>query len=583
MKSFFKILFASLLALIIFFVGFFLLFAGIASQDSEVSISSNSFLEVKLNRPIVEMTVDDPFVELNQALTNAPSPISLMDILESIEHAKTDENIKGIYLDAPFVMAGFAQIEEIRNALLDFKESGKPIIAYSETFTESGYYVASVADHIILNPAGMLDMSGLSSEVTFFKGMFEKLNVEPQIFRVGTFKSAVEPFLRKDMSEPSKEQIKALLNSVYGVFIQNIASARGINPTELRTISDQLKIRTTEDALNYKLVTQLGYYDEVLTEMRAVAELEEDAKIPVVSVKKYSDSFVAEKYNANRIAVIVAEGNIVSGKGGEGAIGSDVFAKEIRKARLDDKIKAIVLRINSPGGSALASDVMWREVNLAKKVKPVIASMSSVAASGGYYMAMACDTIVAQPNTITGSIGIFAIIPDLSKFMDTKLGITFDRVSTGEYSDLFTVTRSLNEGEKQIIQNMIERGYEDFTSKAAEGRNMAIENLLNVASGRVWSGIEAKENGLVDVLGGFQEAVNIAANSAGLEEGNYMTVYYPEKKPFFTQFLEGMGSSAQTLYKKYTYGEMAHYVENFEYVMENKGLQTRMPFDLEIK
>ena len=583
MKSFFKILFASLLALIIFFVGFFLVFAGIASQDSEVSISSNSFLEVKLNRPIVEMTVDDPFAELNQALTNAPSPISLMDILESIEHAKTDENIKGIYLDAPFVIAGFAQIEEIRNALLDFKESGKPIIAYSETFTESGYYVASVADHIILNPAGMLDMSGLSSEVTFFKGMFEKLNVEPQIFRVGTFKSAVEPFLRKDMSEPSKEQIRALLNSVYGVFIQNIASARGINPSELRTISDQLKIRTTEDALNYKLVTQLGYYDEVLTEMRAVAELEEDAKIPVVSVKKYSDSFVAEKYNANKIAVIVAEGNIVSGKGGEGSIGSDVFAKEIRKARLDDKIKAIVLRINSPGGSALASDVMWREVNLAKKVKPVIASMSSVAASGGYYMAMGCDTIVAQPNTITGSIGIFAIIPDLSKFMDTKLGITFDRVSTGEYSDLFTVTRSLNEGEKQIIQNMIERGYEDFTSKAAEGRNMAIENLLNVASGRVWSGIEAKENGLVDVLGGFQEAINIAANSAGLEEGNYMTVYYPEKKPFFTQFLESMGSSVQTLYKKYTYGEMAHYIEDFEYVMENKGLQTRMPFDLEIK
>ncbi|WNB18692.1 signal peptide peptidase SppA [Marivirga arenosa] len=583
MKSFFKIFFASLLALAVFFFGFFFLFAGIASQDNEIKVSENSFLELNLNRPIVEMTSDDPFAELSQTLANEPSPISLQDILESIEHAKTDDKIKGIYLDAPSVMAGFAQVEEIRNALIDFKESGKPILAYSEVFSETGYYVASVADDIILNPAGMLEMNGLVSEVTFFKGTFEKLNIEPQIFRVGTFKSAVEPFIRKDMSEASKKQISELLNSVYGVFIKNIAEARGIDATELRAISDEYKVRTTEDALNYKLVTKLGYYDEVLDRMREIAGLEESASIPVISAKKYSKSFVADKYNSNRIAVIVAEGNIVSGKGGEGSIGSDVIAKEIRKARLDDKIKAIVLRINSPGGSALASDVMWREVKMAKKVKPIIASMSSVAASGGYYMAMACDTIVAQPNTITGSIGIFSIIPDLSKFMDTKLGITFDRVSTGQYSDLYTISRSLNDAEKQIIQNMVERGYEDFTSKAAEGRNMEIDDLLAVASGRVWSGIEAKDNGLVDVLGGFDEAVNIAAQSAGLEEGDYMKVYYPEKKPFFQQLLEEMGTSAKLLHKKYTYGEMAQYIDELEYVMENKGLQTRMPFDLEIK
>jgi len=583
MKSFFKIFFASLLALAVFFFGFFFLFAGIASQDNEIKVSENSFLELNLNRPIVEMTSDDPFAELSQTLANEPSPISLQDILESIEHAKTDDKIKGIYLDAPSVMAGFAQVEEIRNALIDFKESGKPILAYSEVFSETGYYMASVADDIILNPAGMLEMNGLVSEITFFKGTFEKLNIEPQIFRVGTFKSAVEPFIRKDMSEASKKQISELLNSVYGVFIKNIAEARGIDATELRAISDEYKVRTTEDALNYKLVTKLGYYDEVLDRMREIAGLEENASIPVISAKKYSKSFVADKYNSNRIAVIVAEGNIVSGKGGEGSIGSDVIAKEIRKARLDDKIKAIVLRINSPGGSALASDVMWREVKMAKKVKPIIASMSSVAASGGYYMAMACDTIVAQPNTITGSIGIFSIIPDLSKFMDTKLGITFDRVSTGQYSDLYTISRSLNDAEKQIIQNMVERGYEDFTSKAAEGRNMEIDDLLAVASGRVWSGIEAKDNGLVDVLGGFDEAVNIAAQSAGLEEGNYMKVYYPEKKPFFQQLLEEMGTSAKLLHKKYTYGEMAQYIDELEYVMENKGLQTRMPFDLEIK
>lgn len=583
MKNFFKIFFASLLALIIFFVGFFFLFAGLASQDSETVIPDNSFLEIQLDRPIVEMTSNDPFAELNSTLTNSPTPISLKNILDAIKHAKTDDKIRGINLKSSYVMAGFAQIEEIRNALIDFKESGKPVLAYAETFSETGYYVASVADDIILNPVGMLEMNGLTSEVSFFKGTFEKLNIEPQIFRVGTFKSAVEPFLRKDMSAASKEQMSSLLNSVYGVFINNIASARAIDAKDLRAISDQSKIRTTQDALDYKLVTQLGYYDEVLTRMRELLEIEEAGKIQVVSVKKYSKSFVADKYNSNRIAVIVAEGNIVSGKGGEGSIGSDVFAKEIRKARLDDKIKAIVIRINSPGGSALASDVMWREVNLAKKVKPVIASMSSVAASGGYYMAMACDTIVAQPNTITGSIGIFAIIPDFSKFLDTKIGITFDRVSTGEYSDLYTVTRSLNDGEKQIIQNMIENGYEDFTSKAAEGRNMLIDDLLAVASGRVWTGLEAKEHGLVDVLGGFEDAVKIAANSAGLEEGNYMKVYYPEKKPFFQQLLSDMSASAKVLHKKYTYGEMANYVDELEYVMENKGLQTRMPFDLEIK
>ena len=583
MKSFFKIFFATLLAIIVFIFGLFFLFAGLASRDNEVKISDNSFLEIQLNRPIAEMVSDDPFANVAQAISNEPSPISLKAILASIKHAKTDPKIKGIYLKAPFVLAGFAQIEEIRNALIDFKTSEKPILAYAETFSETGYYVASVADEIILNPAGMIEFNGLNSEITFFKGTFEKLNIEPQIFRVGTFKSAVEPFLRKDMSEASKEQIGALLNSVYSTFINNIAVSRGIDANELRNISDKMLVKTTQDAVEKRLVTQLGYFDEVLARMREITGLGEEENIPMNTVKKYSQSFVSDKYSKNRIAIIVAEGNIVSGKGGEGSIGSDQFAKEIRKARLDDDIKAIVLRINSPGGSALASDVMWREVKLTKEVKPIIASMSSVAASGGYYMAMACDTIVAQPNTITGSIGIFSIIPDLSKFMDTKLGITFDRVSTGEYSDLFTVSRSLNEAEKQIIQNMIERGYEDFTSKAAEGRNMQIDDLLAVASGRVWSGIEAKDNGLVDVLGGFDDAVALAAKAAGLEEGDYMKVYRPEIKPFFTQLMEELGTTAKTIHHKYLYGEISPYVDDFKYIMENKGMQARMPFDLEIK
>ncbi len=583
MKSFFKIFFATLLAIIIFNLVLLFIIIGISSTGEEIAIKDNSYLHLDLNRPVVEITQDNPFAELGQAFGGEMAPISLKDILQSLENAASDDKIKGVYLDASFVAAGFAQLEEIRVALSKFKESGKPVIAYAEMYSEGGYYVASVADEVILNPAGMLEFNGLSSEVTFFKGTFEKLNIEPQIFRVGNFKSAVEPFLRKDMSEPSKQQIGELLNSVYGHLLKNVAESRNIPLDELTKISNEFLVREPKDAMEYGLVTRLAYYDEVLSMMREKAGLSEDAEIPTVGITKYKKSFVAESYQSDRIAIIVAEGNIVSGNGDVESIGSDKFAKEIRKARLDDNIKAIVIRINSPGGSALASDVMWREVKLAKEVKPVIASMSSVAASGGYYMAMACDTIVAQPTTITGSIGIFSIIPDLSKFLESKIGITFDRVSTGEYSDLYTVTRSLNESEKQIIQNMVEQGYEDFTSKAAEGRNMSIEALLEVASGRVWSGLEAKEKGLVDVLGSFDDAVAIAAQSAGLEEGKYMEVYYPQVKPFFQQLMEDLGSSAKVISDRFMYGEASPYVKDLKYIMENKGLQTRMPFDLEIK
>jgi len=583
MKSFFKIFFAALLASIVFVFGIFFLFVGIAASGDDTSIPENAYLKLDLNGPILEMTADDPFAELSQALGDGPAPVSLKSILESLEQAAGDDNIKGVYLKASMPLAGYAQLEEIRDALIAFKTSGKPVISYSEIFTEGGYYVASVADHLMVNPIGMLEFNGLASEVTFFKGTFEKLNVNPQIFRVGNFKSAVEPFIRKDMSEPNKEQISVLLNNVYGHFLDQVAQARGIDRDELQNISEKMLIRETKDAETYGLVDRVAYFDEVLDLLRENAGLEGDAKIPMVGINKYTKSFTAEKYKSNRIAVIVAEGTIVSGEGDAGSIGSDKFAREIRKARLDDKVKAIVLRINSPGGSALASDVMWREVQLAKQVKPVIASMSSVAASGGYYMAMGCDTIVAQPNTITGSIGVFSIIPDLSDFMDTKLGITFDGVQTGEYADLYTVTRALNEAEQQIIQNGVNQIYEDFTTKAADGRNMSHEALLEVASGRVWSGIEAKEIGLVDVLGSLEDAVKIAANAAQLAEDDYMRMYYPEKLPFIQQLTKSLEGNARLLIDQYTMGELAPYLEDVKYVMEHKGTQARMPFDLEIK
>ncbi|MFT4741057.1 MAG: protease-4 [Marivirga sp.] len=583
MKSFFKIFFASLLAFSLFFLGLFFLFVGIAASGDEAEVSDNSILKLDLNRPIVEMASEDPFAELGAALGNGPTPISLKTTLEAINHAATDEKIKGIFLDAGMPSAGLAQLEEIRNALIKFKESGKPILAYNEMFSEAGYYVASVANDLMLNPAGMLELNGLASEVTFFKGTFEKLGIEPQIFRVGNFKSAVEPFIRKDMSEANKEQISSLLNTVYGHYLKQVALSRKIELTKLTEVSSQMLVRTPQDAVTYNLVDQLAYFDEVLVKLREVAGLDEGKDIPMVSISTYKKTFVADKYKANRIAVIVAEGNIVSGSGAAGSIGSDKFAREIRKARLDDKVKAIVLRINSPGGSALASDVMWREVQLAKEVKPVIASMSSVAASGGYYMAMGCDTIVAQPNTITGSIGVFSIIPDLSKFMNTKMGITFDGVQTGEFSNLYTVTRTLNEGEQKIIQSSVNQIYEDFTSKAAQGRNMSVEDLLEVASGRVWSGIEAKEKGLVDVLGNFDTAVELAANAAGLEDGDYMKVYYPEQLPFIQQLMKELEGTVKLFFSANAFGEVTPYVKELKYVMENKGIQTRMPFDLEIK
>ena len=424
-------------------------------------------------------------------------------------------------------------------------------------------------------------MSGLAAELTFFKGTLDKLGVEAQIFRVGEFKSAVEPFFRKDMSEASRAQTESFLNSIYNNMLTQIADSRGMSLAELRKLSDKLEVRKAEDALSKGLVTQLAYYDEVLELMREKMDLKENEDIPSMDVKKYLKTESNVAFSKNRIAVIVAEGNIVSGGGDIDNIGSDKYAKEIRKARTNDRVKAIVIRINSPGGSALASDVMWREIQLASKVKPVIASMSGVAASGGYYMAMACDTIVAHPTTITGSIGIFGMLPNMQKFFDDKLGITFDVAKTGEYSDWMTITRPLTTAEKAMFQNMIEEGYEDFTKKAADGRGMSHEDLLKVASGRVWSGTEALERNLVDVLGGLDIAVNIAAEKAGVED--YMVKLYPEEKPFFQKLMEEFGSSVKTSFEKRQFGSMYPYVQDLKKLEEYQGVQARMPFDVTIK
>jgi protease-4 len=412
--------------------------------------------------------------------------------------------------------------------------------------------------------------------------MFDKLEIKPEIFRVGDFKSAVEPFFLDKMSDANRLQLKELIDGINASTKNEIAESRKIDFNEIKKISDQMLVTCPQDAQRYKLVDSLLYFDQVQADLRSRLDLGKNKKISFIKYNKYKKSFTEPSSSKNEIAVIVAEGDIVSGKAKEGMIGSETFAEELRKARTNDKVKAIVLRINSPGGSALASDVMWREVRLASKEKPIIASMSHLAASGGYYIAMGCDTIVAEPSTITGSIGVFSVLFDLSSFLDKKIGITFDEVKTGEVGELVTVTRPLTSFEKSVWQKRTDKIYEGFTSKAAQGRHMDVEKLRKVASGRVWTGAQAKEKGLVDVIGGFDDAVMIAAKKAGIEN-DYKLKYYPKQKNFFAQWLQGMEENSKVNALKEELGEGYATYEQLKKVQSLQGTQARMPFVLEMK
>ncbi|SHJ53852.1 protease-4 [Reichenbachiella agariperforans] len=583
--TFLKSVFSTLVGLLIFsFVIGFFFFVTIAgliaiSSDEAPEITPNSVLTLNLSGFIHERVAEDPFKDLFPE--SADNKLALLETIETIARAKTDDNIKGIYLRHGGIGGGYSALHEIRAALEDFKSSGKFIYSYAEYMPEANYYVASVADEIYLNPAGGMEFNGLSANVSFFKGLLDKLDIEAQIFRVGTYKSAVEPFFRKDLSEANREQMTSFINDIYDNYLLNVSETRGIALDKLRGISDQMLAREPEDALELGLITTVDYENGIKDKMREALGLEKDEDIQSINLQAYAKSN-SPTYSSNKVAVIVAEGEIVSGKGDTETVGSDKFVKAIRDARKSDRVKAVVIRINSPGGSALASDVMWNEIMLTKAVKPVIASMSTVAASGGYYMAMPCDTIVAQPMTITGSIGIFGMIPNMGGFLENKLGITNDGVSTGEFSNLYRVSSALNEGEKAIIQNMVESGYESFTSKAAQGRNMSIEDLKAVASGRVWTGAQAKENGLVDVLGSYNDAVELAANAANLD-GDYMISYYPALKTKWEEVLGSMANEAEARIMKNKYGTMAEYVEKVKELESYKGIQARMPFEIEIK
>jgi protease-4 len=555
-----------------------------ASSEEEVTLEKNSILHLDLNgRTLVERTSEedlvfgsflDPFGGDNSA--------GLVNLKKAIAEAKTNENIKGIYLNAGLFGAGQAGLLELREALQDFKESGKFIVAYDEAYSEGGYFLASVADEIYLNPLGGIDFNGFSSEGIFLKGFFEKVGIKPEVFRVGEFKSAVEPFILDKMSPENRLQTQFFLDDINRHAIELIAESRKIAKDSLIKINHQMLVRKPKDAVTYKLATALKYEDEVHSILKEKLGLKEEDQISTINATELGGQAKSKNItSANRIAVILAEGEIVDGNA-EGAISSEKFAKEIRKARKDENIKAIVLRVNSPGGSILASDVIWREMSEAKKAKPVIVSMGEVAASGGYYISAPADTIVAQPNTITGSIGIFGILFNVQELVNDKLGVTTDVVSTGELSDFGNMARPLTEVERTIIQSSVEDGYETFISRVAEGRGMHPDSVRKIASGRVWTGTQAKARGLVDVLGGLETAIGIAAAKIKAGE-DYRVVYFPEKKPWFEELMLNFSDQVQVRILQSQLGEQYPLYQKIQKLKNYQGVQVRMPQDLVIK
>ncbi len=587
MLNFLKYVLATLVGLFLFIILGFFVMAGIGALigDGEaVALKENSVLRLDLERPIQEIVDENPFSEAFSPFTGEVSAVGIKEVKDALTRAASDDKIKGVYLKAGMPASGWAILEEVRDALAAFKKSGKFVYAYAEGYSEKGYYLASVSDVIYLTEFGDFEWNGLSAEYDFYKGTLDKLEIKPEVFRVGEFKSAVEPFLRTDMSEASRLQARELISGINNHFLGKIAESRSVTPERLREWADSLSIEKAGDALSRGLVTHVGYYDQFENDMKVKLGTKESEKINFVGVRKYlkSDAGKEEGDFNKRIAVVIAEGEIVSGEGTENVISSGQLIKELKKVRENDKVKAVVLRINSPGGSALASDLIWREVKLTAEKKPVIASMGNVAASGGYYIAMGCDTIVAQPNTITGSIGIFGLMLNIEPFMKNKLGITFDRVVTNPHADWPTATRNMTDFEKQKIQRAVETGYEIFTSKAAEGRKMPQSDLKKLAEGRVWSGISAKSNGLVDVLGGVDTAIELAATAADLKKGDYRVRYYPEKKDWKQELINSMTGSDDEETLARIAGPLAPYAKAYRSLMRMEGIQARMPFEIRI-
>lgn len=586
MRQFFKFLFASMLgfvlgSILLIFILVGMISAAVSSLDDEkvTEVKSNTVLFLDFKKPIVDRASKNPFENLSFNSFDTEGSTGLNTILDNVRKAKADKNIKGIYLELSTINTGIATVEEIRNALLDFKKSGKTIISYSEVYTQKSYYLASVADKIYMNPQGAMELKGLGAEIMFYKGLLDKIEVETQVIRHGRFKSAVEPFILEKMSNDNRLQTRGFMQNIWNFMLGNIAASRKISVEELNSLTNNFSIREPEDAVKYKLVDKLVYKDEVIEELKTLTgKTKKDDQPQLITLSKYSKSPDNEKKSLkdDQIAIIYASGEIESGEGASDKIGSETVSKAIREARLNDKIKAIVLRVNSPGGSALASEVIWREAELANKVKPVVVSMGDVAASGGYYISAASRKIFASPNTITGSIGVFGLIFNAQKMFNNKLGIAFDTVKTNRLSDFGSMTRPLTAEEKQIFQQGVEKVYDTFTKRVANGRKMEQANVDSIGQGRVWSGVEAKKIGLIDEFGGLNDAIAAAAKMANVTK--FRTVELPKQKDPFKEILSELGNEAETKYLNYKLGDEAKYFNKAQELLRMQGIQARLPY-----
>jgi len=587
MKSFLKYTLATIVGVIITGAIFFIiLFASIGSmiskQDKTVEIKPNTVLKIELDQIITDRSPQNPFGNFDFTSFKPTKSLGLNDILANIQKAKKDENIKGIYMNLSSIPAGIATIEEIREALLDFKESEKFILCYSDNYTQTAYYLGSVADKIYMNPAGGLYMSGLQSQVMFFKEALNKLGVEPQIVRYGKFKSAIEPFTKNEMSPANREQINTYMNSLWDHMAKGISEAREMDVETINELTNNLTHRKPEEAIKHGLIDSLKYKDQIIKELKVKSEVDKK-DVRFVSLSKYSKTPKIKDYTGlakDKIAVIYAMGSVMMGEGEEGTIGSDRISRAIREARKDSSVKGIVFRVNSGGGSALASEVIWREAKLAAKEKPFIASLGDVAASGGYYIVAPADTIMASPNTITGSIGVFGLFFNSKELLNEKLGIHVDVAKTHDFSDIGSPFRSMRNEERQIIKDEIVQTYETFVNHVAQGRDMAPEEVDKIGQGRVWSGADAKRIGLIDLYGGLDEAVALAAKKADIEK--YRTIGLPELKDPFEQLMKEFTGNVKASVLKNEMGDSYKYYQEFENVKDMQGIQARIPYKIDI-
>ncbi|MCB9169671.1 MAG: signal peptide peptidase SppA [Flavobacteriales bacterium] len=596
MRQFLKFMLASMLGtLLVGAVLLILFFASLAAIGSAFSFESKpskvkdgSVLTMKLDRPIVDRGRSDQF-NFDLGPFRGMTQLGLDQVLKDIDKAERDERIKGIFLDLTTIDARTATLEEIRNKLLEFRaNSEKPVIAYSEFYTQGSYFVASAADEVYVAPMGDLDFRGLRTNMMFLKGMFDKLDIDVQFIKGSNnkYKSFGETFTEDKMTPANREQMHALVFGIWDHYLDVVGQQRKIDKARLNTIAEELQVRHAEDAVKLGLADGVMYRDQVLDRVKERMGMDREEELRSVELADYTRAHVQDadhEGGRDKVAVVYAQGQITSGESEDDVVGSETLIKALSKARQDTAVKAIVLRVNSPGGSGLASDMIWREVDLARQSKPLVVSMGDLAASGGYYISCAADRIYAEPTTITGSIGVFGMIPNLKGFFNNKLGITFDGLKTNEYADLFDVSRPLRPDEREVIQRYIDDFYGTFEQRVADGRHLDVAMVDSIGRGRVWTGTDAQRIGLVDSIGGLEAAIAGAAGMAHLEK--YRIVKYPEQKELIQQILSELNTEAKSWIATQVFGSDAEMLDRFKQMRDAKraiGIQARMPFDIQV-